>query len=194
MTMYSNEVQSIVSTLHDHSVMDPQGTLLDKTGLTPADLSEISGVMEALRVWKTAEARQSKASSAYMELSERDMRALRFILAGARAEILVTPAMVAEYLDVTSAAVTKLLDRLAAGEHVVRSPHPSDRRAIVLSVTPHTRENARSHVGVPHARRFAAAARLSSDERQAVIRFLTDLSEPPPATDDDQAVDVPSPS
>lgn len=178
--MSSPEVQEIVASMHDHAVMDPDGSLLDKTGLPEEELAEISQVMAALRTWKTEEARQSKASSEYMALSERDMHALRFIMAGARAGKLVTPAMLADYLGITSAAVTKLLDRLQAGDHLHRSPHPADRRAIVLTVTPHTRESARSQVGASHARRFAAAARLAPDERKAVIRFLTDLSEPPP--------------
>ena len=177
--MHSPEVQEIVDSLHDHSVMDPDGSLLDKSGLSAEELAQISQVMQALRAWKAEEARQSKASSDYMELSERDMRALRFLIAGSRAGRLVTPAMLADYLGVTSAAVTKLLDRLEAGDHLIRAPHPADRRAIVLTVTPHTRQSARSQVGVSHARRFAAAARLAPAERDAVIRFLQELSAPP---------------
>jgi len=175
--MHSLEVQRVVSALHDAATMDPEGTLLERGRLTPAEVAEITEVMEALRAWKDEESRQNKASSDYMALSERDMRALRFIMAGARSHTVVTPAMVAEYVGITSAAVTKMLDRLQAAGHIERAPHPSDRRAIALSVTPHTRASARSQVGVLHARRFAAAARLSPAERRAVIRFLTDLAE-----------------
>src|SRR5690606_16094358 len=125
------------------ALMDPRGTLLDRTGLTSDDLDGVKQVLDALREWKAEEARQSRASSEYMALPERDMRALRFVIAGERAGIFVTPAMVAEYLGITSAALTKMVDRLHARGHLSRAPHPTDRRAIALRVTPHTRESAR---------------------------------------------------
>lgn len=181
--MFSPDVQRIVDTMHDHASMDPTGSLLNKSGLTAHDLDEISRVMAALREWKTEETRQSKISSEYMKLGEREMQALRFIIAGSRINHLVTPVMVGEYLGLTSAGITKLIDRLQKAGHLERSPHPRDRRAIVLTVTPHTRQSARSQVGVLHARRFAAAARLTSAQRQTVIGFLHDLATPPPPTE-----------
>ncbi|MGC5627997.1 MarR family winged helix-turn-helix transcriptional regulator [Georgenia sp. Z1344] len=175
--MYSDPVQRIVTSFHDHASMDPDGELLDRAGLSDDDLAEIADVMRALQAWKAEEARASKASSDYMELSERDMQALRLVMGGARIGAVVTPAMVAEYLGLTSAAVTKMLDRLQTGGHVVRSAHPSDRRGVALTVTPSTQQSARGHVGVQHAGRFAAAARLSSAERRVVTRFLADLAQ-----------------
>ncbi|MGC5617298.1 MarR family winged helix-turn-helix transcriptional regulator [Georgenia sp. Z1491] len=177
--MLSEPVRRIVHSFHDHASMDPDGSLLDLDGLSETDLAEIGEVMRALQAWKGEEARQAKASSDYMALSERDMQALRLVMGGARIDALVTPAMVAEYLGLTSAAVTKLLDRLQSGGHVVRTPHPTDRRGVVLTVTPETRQSARGHVGVQHARRFAAAARVSSAERRAVTHFLLDLASHP---------------
>ena len=177
------DVHRIVASMHDYGLMNPHGSLIDSTSLTSEDLDEISELMSALAAWKAEELEQSKVSGEDMNLSQRDMRALRFILAGERAGLLVTPVMVGHYLELTSAAVTKLLDRLQDGGHLERSPHPTDRRAIVLTLTPPTRESARSQVGALHARRFAAASRLSSTERQTVVRFLTDLadSDPRPA-------------
>ena len=179
--MHSSDVQRIIESLHDPALMDPRGTLLDRTGLEADDVETIKQVLDALREWKAEEARQSRASSEYMALPERDMRALRFIIGGERAGIVVTPAMVGEYLGITSAAITKMVDRLHARGHLVRAPHPTDRRAIALRATPHTRESARSQVGVQHARRFAAVARLTAGERSIVTRFLTDLATAPPA-------------
>lgn len=191
--MYSPDVQRIVESLHEHALMDPGGTLLDRTGLGPADLDGIKQVLDALRAWKAEEARQSRASSEYMALPERDMHAVRFIIGGERAGIVVTPAMVAEYLGITSAAITKMVDRLHARGHIDRSAHPRDRRAVALRVTSHTRESARSEVGVKHARRFAAAARLTATERRIVTRFLTDLAAPPADTDTDTAGEADAP-
>ncbi|MDI2098866.1 MarR family winged helix-turn-helix transcriptional regulator [Ruicaihuangia caeni] len=173
---YSSHVAKVLEHMHDPRLMDPDGSLLELDRMPGAEQAEIADVMRAMMEWKLAEAEQSKASSKYMALSEREMRAIRFILAGHRCGVAVTPAMLSEYLEITSAATTKLLDRLEAGGHTTRSPHPTDRRAITLAVTEETRRDARDHVGVSHARRFQAAARLSSEERQIVVRFLRDLA------------------
>ena len=49
----------------------------------------------------------------------------------------------------------------------------------MITVTDATRSEARETVGRMHARRFDAAARLSREERDVVIRFLNDLSDVP---------------
>lgn len=195
--MAEGDIDRVVGTMHDTHLMDPHGTLLHRDGLTPSEVAEVEEVMRAMTLWSRAESRQMRTMRAEMELGERDMHALRFIMAGQRAGLVVTPAMLAAHLDVTTAAVTKLLDRLQAGGHVVRDPHPSDRRAMALHVTEETMVRARHTVGVPHARRFASAARLSSAERDTVVRFLHDLADPdsadtnaapqPPAAENDMS-------
>jgi hypothetical protein len=47
----------------------------------------------------------------------------------------------------------------------------------VIEVTPETEASAKQTVGRQQARRFYAAARLTSEERAAVTRFLTDMTE-----------------
>jgi DNA-binding MarR family transcriptional regulator len=59
---------------------------------------------------------------------------------------------------------------------VRRFPHPSDRRSLAIEVTEETRRVARATVGRSHARRFDAAARLTSAEREVVIHFLDELA------------------
>ena len=83
----------------------------------------------------------------------------------------------AVWLDISTASTTKLLDRLERGGHITRDSHPSDRRALVISVTPETHRSAMSTVGRQQARRFNAAARLSPSEREVVIGFLTDMAD-----------------
>ena len=90
----------------------------------------------------------------------------------------MTPGAVAEHLGITTASTTKLIDRLAAGDHVLRFPHPSDRRSLAIEVTEDTRRVARETVGRSHARRFDAAAHLTPQEREIVTRFLHDLADP----------------
>lgn len=160
----------------DPRVMDPEQEIVRRSGLDEAELDEVVRVLEGLRRWRETERRMSEASSRYMKLGETDMRALRFIIAMQNNDIIATPGAVAGHLGISSASTTKMLDRLAAGGHVRRLPHPSDRRSLALEVTPETRRSARETVGRAHARRFDVAARLTSPQREIVARFLEDLA------------------
>jgi DNA-binding MarR family transcriptional regulator len=160
----------------DPRVLDPHQEIVRRAGMADADVDQVVGVLEALRRWRETERRMSEASQRYMKLGETDMRALRFVIAMQNHGRVVTPGAIAEHLGITTASTTKLIDRLAAGDHVRRSPHPSDRRSLAIEVTEGTRRAARESVGRSHARRFDAAARLTADEREVVTRFLEDLA------------------
>ncbi|MBL0887090.1 MarR family transcriptional regulator [Myceligenerans sp. I2] len=160
----------------DPRVMDPEQEIVRRAGLDDSDVDEVVRVLEGLRRWRETERRMSEASSRYMKLGETDMRALRFIIAMRNNRVIATPGAVAAHLGISSASTTKMLDRLAAGGHVRRLPHPTDRRSLALEVTEETRRSARETVGRTHARRFDVAARLSSRERAIVAGFLEDLA------------------
>lgn len=155
---------------------DPDGVLVDRSGLTPDDIAQVNRVMSAMNTLRRAEERLSEASTRYMKLNKTDMRALHFIIVTQNRGEFATPGEIAHHLEISSAATTKLLDRLARGGHITREPHPSDRRALMIRVTPHTHQSARETVGRQHAKRFVAAARLSPAEREVVSRFLEDLA------------------
>ncbi|GAA1780563.1 MarR family winged helix-turn-helix transcriptional regulator [Agromyces lapidis] len=162
--------------MHDPRVFDAGGELVDRTGLDDVEIDQIVRVMQSLREWHDAARRMSEASSRYMKLNETDMRALRFLIAARNQGEIATPGALSDYLGISSASITKLLDRLERGDHITRAPHPSDRRALAITVTDETRAVARESVGRLHARRFAAAAALAPAEREVVIRFLDALS------------------
>ncbi|WP_350348154.1 MarR family transcriptional regulator [Agromyces sp. G08B096] len=178
---------SIADHLHDPRVSDRDGSLIDRDGLSDADVDQVVRVMESLRRWHEAAARMSAASERYMKLNHTDMRAIRFLVAARNQGRIATPGALAEYLGISSAATTKLLDRLERGGHVARAAHPTDRRALAITVTEHTRRDARETVGRQHARRFAVAAALTPEEREVVVRFLDALA----ATGDDDPSDEP---
>lgn len=170
------ERHDIAAKMHDPRISDRDEQLVSRAGLDDGAVDQVVRVMEALRGWHDAERRMSEASRRYMKLNATDMRALRFLIAARNQGEIVTPGALTDYLGISSASTTKLLDRLERGDHVVRAPHPSDRRALAISVTDATRIVARESVGRQHARRFAAAAALTPDEREVVIRFLDALS------------------
>lgn len=160
----------------DPRVIDPTQELVDRATMDDAEVDSVVRVLAALRAWSDAELRMSQASQKHMKLNATDMKALRFLMASRNTGSIVTPGRLAETLQISSASTTKMLDRLERAGHILRSPHPTDRRALMITVTDATRLEARESVGRLHARRFEAAARLSPDERDVVVRFLTDLS------------------
>ncbi|WP_232531915.1 MarR family winged helix-turn-helix transcriptional regulator [Microbacterium halophytorum] len=151
--------------------------LVDRSRLSDAELEQCVRVMEALRGWQEAARTLSEASKRYMRLNESDMRAIRMIIRSQRQQRVVTPKDIAREVGISSASTTKLVDRLVAGGHLVRVPHPTDRRTTCIEVTEETRRSAHETIGRQHARRFTAAAAMSSEDRDAVIRFLEALIE-----------------
>lgn len=164
------------SRLYDLDSNDPLRQLVDRSGLTDADLNQINQLMAALGRLNDAEQRLSDASLKYMKLNPSDMRALHYLIVCANSGVIATPGAIAAHLHISTASTTKLLDRLERAGHVTREPHPSDRRALAIAVTDETRDAAMRTVGRQHARRFLAAARLTSAERDTVMRFLDDMA------------------
>ncbi len=160
----------------DPRVIDPRQELVDYSEMDEAEIAQIVRVLSGLRRWRESEQALSFESRSHMRLNETDMQALRFLVVSKNQGIVVTPGSLAEHLNISTASTTKLLDRLAAAGHIERSPHPTDRRALMITITRSTHEQVRESVGRAHARRFDAAARLNSEEREVVIRFLQDLS------------------
>jgi DNA-binding MarR family transcriptional regulator len=171
--------------MHDPRISDRDGDLVDRSGLDDAEVDQVVRVMRSLRGWHETQRRMSEASRRYMKLNETDMRAIRYLIAARNQGEIATPGALSAYLGISSASTTKLLDRLEHGGHIVRAPHPTDRRALAISVTDATRVAARESVGRLHARRFAVAAALTPVERETVIRFLDALS----ATEPDEVTE-----
>lgn len=146
--------------------------LIDRSGLSAQEIDECFRVLEALREWQVASRALADASKRYMKLNESDMRAVRMMIRSQDQGLLVTPKDIAREVGISSASTTKLVDRLVSGGHVIRVPHPKDRRTTCLEVTESTRQSAHDTIGRQHARRFSAAASISSADREAVIRFL----------------------
>ena len=162
--------------VYDVDVSDPRGELVDRSKMAADDVAQVSALMKALGGLRAAEDRLSEASLQYMRLNRTDMRALHFLIACENRSVVVTPGALASHLVISTASTTKMLDRLERGGHIVRAPHPTDRRALAISITPDTRQAAMDTVGRQHAKRFHAAARLSQEERDVVIRFILDMT------------------
>lgn len=153
------------------------GDLVDLGELSEGDRAQCLRVMDGLRKWQAAARALSTASKRYMKLNESDMHAIRMMIRAQRLSQIVTPKDIAREVGISSASTTKLVDRLVEGGHLVRKPHPTDRRTTCIEVTENTRRSAEDSIGRQHARRFSAAAAMSPQERGVVIRFFDYLTE-----------------
>jgi len=173
----TDERDEVSSSLYHLDSSDPTARLVDRGDLSPADIRQIGEVMSALGRLRDAEQQLTEASQRYMRLGRSDMRAIHYLIVSANRGAVATPGAIASHLGISSASTTKLLDRLEGAGHITRAPHPSDRRALAITITDATREAAMETVGRQQAKRFHAAARLTPDERDIVIRFLDDMTE-----------------
>lgn len=167
---------SALPSVYSVGASDPREELVDRSGMSAEDIAQIDAVMAALARLRAAEQKVTDASLKFMQLGQTDMRALHFLIVCENTGTLATPGAIAQTLGISSASTTKLLDRLQRAGHIRRAPHPSDRRALVVSIDPATRASAMRTVGAQQARRVHAARRLSPAEREIVIGFLEDMA------------------
>src|SRR5690606_35090429 len=153
-----------------------EGGVVEAPGVSDAAPGEINALTAALANLREAERELTERSRFTMNISEQDMRALQFLVVSLRRGELVTPSAIANHLRISAASTTKLLNRLERAGHISRELHPSDRRAFKIEISPETEAWAQRSFGRQQARRFLAAARLSSEERLVVTRFLDEVA------------------
>lgn len=176
---FKEDARRVSGSLLDPRVIDPRQELVRHDDLSEDDLAQVIRVLTAIRDWREAEQRLSFESRSSMKLNETDMKALRYIIASANADVAVTAGALSEHLHISTASTTKLLDRLERAGHIERRPHPTDRRAVTVTITEETHREVRRIMGMQHAHRFEVAKALSPADREVVIRFLTELAATP---------------
>ncbi len=85
------------------------------------------------------------------------------------------PSELARRLQMTTGAVTALVDRLEASGHAARAPHPSDRRRVVITRTQKAEDDLTEEVAPMAMAILELAESLNEGERQAVGRFLEEF-------------------
>lgn len=115
----------------------------------------------------------------------------------------LTPGELGALLNLTSGGTTALIHRLERAGHLVRHPHPDDRRRTLLTATATVVESAEQLYAPLIAEMDEVAERLSDEERAIVGRYLTAIVavserhaerlDAPVRADDTDAVAVPAP-
>ena len=132
-----------------------------------ADAWQQTGSLDALRELTDAAARVRPVVARQAGLSESELSALEHLVRGP-----VGPAELSRLLEVSTAAGTGIVDRLASHGHVTREPHEGDRRRTRVMVTPSGREEVLLRL-MPM---FRSLQRLDQSfdehEREVVERYL----------------------
>ena len=132
-------------------------------------------VLNALRRYRSAETAMRRRTRDSMGMGETDLLAIRFLLQAQRAGRTVSPKDLSAYLKISSASTTILIDRLVRSNHVRRDPHPTDRRALVVTPTTETDEEVRATLGIMHRRMMGIAEGLSAADARVVATFLEQM-------------------
>jgi DNA-binding MarR family transcriptional regulator len=137
----------------------------------------VMDLLGALRRFRRADERMRRRVSADLGVNPLDLRALQLVIAGERAKLPVSPGELSTQLAITTAATTKLVDRLVDSGHLERAPHPHDRRSVVLSATSTAHRRMRRRMGAVHEHMGEVAAAVPPECRTAVVEFLASMSQ-----------------
>jgi DNA-binding MarR family transcriptional regulator len=134
--------------------------------------AEARGLLDAVRAFRRADEAMRQRASRDMDMNVTDLRALRFVIECEQVGTPVTPRMLTAQLDISTAATTKLVDRLCRSGHLERRPHPSDRRSVVVAATRDAHHEVRARLAGMHARMLDIARAVPVPARPAVREFL----------------------
>jgi DNA-binding MarR family transcriptional regulator len=107
------------------------------------------------------------AMAARLGISETELHAMEHVLSEP-----MGPVELSRRLDLTSAAATVLLHRLVESGHVVRTPHPTDRRRQVLVPRPEGLVQVFEVLRPLLAELDAVALEFTNGEREVIGRYL----------------------
>lgn len=110
-------------------------------------------------------------------LGRSDVRALVAIMDASRAGSALTAGALGAAVELSSASVTALVDRLERVGHVRRTRDPDDRRRVVLQVSDTAMVAAGEYFGWLQRELSAAMAGYTDDELAVVRRFLTEMND-----------------
>ncbi|RDV08385.1 MarR family transcriptional regulator [Arthrobacter sp. RT-1] len=136
-----------------------------------------AAVLKSLRDYRAAETAVRRSTRDSMGMGETDILALRFLLRAQASGKAVVPKDLSQFLGITSASTTSLIDRLVASGHVRREAHPSDRRSIVVIPTVQSDTEVRETLGAMHRRMMTVAEGLTADQAHVVVDFLQQMTD-----------------
>jgi DNA-binding MarR family transcriptional regulator len=143
----------------------------DEQGVSTKRVPTAEELSEATRRLDVALADLHTAFARRLRLSQPELMAITHVSNAGT----LGPSELAHRIDVTTGAVTALVDRLTERGHLERRPHPTDRRKLLVQVTPHALHEVMQHVMPLAVDVQAMAGTFTDGERAAIGRFLEGL-------------------
>ncbi|ATG53797.1 MarR family transcriptional regulator [Brachybacterium ginsengisoli] len=133
-------------------------------------------LLNELRRYRESNTRMRSRVRDDMGMGEKDLLALRLLLAADAEDRSVRQRDLAYQLGISAASASALVDRLVNDGFVLRTPHPSDRRSIAVVPTPRGHHEVRETLHSMHARMLAVAEAMTPEDRAVVTTFFRDLN------------------
>jgi DNA-binding MarR family transcriptional regulator len=126
---------------------------------------------EALEGYQAAVDDFDREVARLLGVNETDLRCLEVLL---RDEPEATPRLLADRLGLTTGSVTSMLDRLERIGYLTRTPHPSDRRKVIVRATETATRRALELMGPLVAEgQEQLLARYSVEQLELIADFLS---------------------
>src|SRR5215469_13275577 len=130
----------------------------------------IEQVLDQLLLMGSEADRLTGAAAVFNQLNRTDLRALQAL----RVEGM-TAGRLARALGVTSGATTRVIDSLVASGHVARGPDPTDRRRVLVQLTPAAEEQVDRTFAQLRADVRTVLETYDDAALETVARFLEDV-------------------
>ena len=133
-------------------------------------------LLNELRRYRASNGRMRARVRDDMGMGEKDLLALRVLLAAQVEGRAVRQRDLAEQLNISAASSSALVDRLVRDGYAERAPHPEDRRSTAVVPTSRGDHEVRETLRSMHTRMMAVTESLTPHERAVVTRFLSRLN------------------
>lgn len=133
-------------------------------------------VLAALRKYRAAENDMRKRTRKTMSMNDTDLAALRYLLSARAGHRAMGAKDLASLLEISSASVSVMLERLERNGYIRRSAHPTDRRASLVEATDAGAAEVTATLGPLHERMLEVAESMPAEDVVAVHRFLTAMT------------------
>ncbi len=141
----------------------------------PGRIATARRVVRALRRYATESDLYVAAAGRQSAMHRTDLNGLALVMDWGLSGDPATPGRLSSALALSAPATSAMLDRLERQGHVTRSPHPDDRRSVVVGITDHALDVG-SRMFSHLATSLSPVIEGRSDEELAVIAaFLEDV-------------------
>lgn len=103
-----------------------------------------------------------------LNINETDFQALQHLMRHQS----MTPGGLAAQLHISSAATTAVIDRLGDRGHVLRAPHPTDRRSSLISPSPRAIAETMAALRPLFSGAESVITALGHDEQKTIVLYL----------------------